>query len=158
MKKKILFTCLFVASMAYAESSDLMIKKPTSDKEAKLFAEMETLLTEIESDLKDLGLDEEDAPKTEKATLNLKKGLPYAKARAMVLKAGYTLRENSNPPQFGQSKELYDKGYKEIDECASSMFMPCNFYFNDKNGKPFTITTYTEESENNAIYVDSWGS
>jgi len=83
------------------------------------------------------------------------KSMPYAKARKIILNAGYTIKKNTNPPRFGQAKNLYRK-YKEIDDCSSSSTMPCRFEFNAPNSQTLIVITYTEESQNNAIFVLSW--
>jgi len=71
--------------------------------------------------------------------------------------AEYEVKENKNPPEFGQAKELYALGYKEVDDCAGSAIMPCLFYFNAPNSKVLVVTTYTKESYGNiAIFISDW--
>ena len=83
--------------------------------------------------------------------------LDYFKARKIILGAGYIVKENKNPPEFGQAKELYALGYKEVDDCAGSAIMPCVFYFNAPNSKVLVVTTYTKESYGNiAIFISDW--
>ena len=83
------------------------------------------------------------------------KDLPYAKARKIVLKAGYTPKESSTPPAFGTAKKHYDKGYKEIDDCADSIaILPCIFRFNAPDSKVLIVQTHGEDSLITAWYFE----
>jgi len=79
------------------------------------------------------------------------KNLKYAKARPIILKAGYTPKKNFKLSPFGSAKVLYDKGYIEIGDCAdSSPKVPCEFKFNAPSSKILFIFT-----EGEGMYITS---
>ncbi len=78
--------------------------------------------------------------------------MPYSEARKIILEAGYTPKETSTPPEFGTAKVLYDKEYKEIDDCGdSSPMLPCLFKFTAPNTKVLLVETEGED-----FLVSSW--
>jgi hypothetical protein len=84
---------------------------------------------------------EEENPKLAKL-----KDMPYFNARKIILEAGYTPKESSTPPTSGTAKVLYDKDYKEIEDCGDSApMLPCLFKFNAPDSKILTVYTEGED-------------
>ena len=92
--------------------------------------------------------EEEKDPKLAKL-----ENVPYSKARKLILDAGYTPKESSTPPAFGTAKVLYNKGYKEVDDCGDSApMLPCLLKFNAPNSSKVLLVG----TEGEDFLVTSW--
>jgi len=55
-------------------------------------------------------------------------GMPYAEARAQIIRQGW-IPNNGPEPASGVERTLYNRGYREVDACAGTGLGPCVFYF-----------------------------
>jgi hypothetical protein len=75
----------------------------------------------------------------------LKQGMPYSKAREMLLEAGWQARFNQdnfrNPERRSFLKYFINKGYNEIADCAGSGLGLCYFQFESAYGEILSVVT-----------------
>ena len=76
---------------------------------------------------------------------------PYDEARAIVLDGDWSPVENAKPDDLLYvSREMYDKGFVEVDVCSPVGETPCKFYFKNMDDEYLEVITETE-----AYVVDS---
>ena len=69
----------------------------------------------------------------------------YEDARKTILDHGWQPFENMKPDDLVfSSKDMYDKGYVEVDVCAPTGVMPCKFFFKNEDGGYLQILTQGE--------------
>lgn len=82
----------------------------------------------------------------------------YHKARKAILAAGWqplvTVRHQDVEEElFGQAKEFWYKGYREVESCAGTGLSPCVFSFSDVYGNTLRVMTTGEEHPSMKIYA-----
>jgi hypothetical protein len=95
--------------------------------------------------------------------LNLKEGMPYSKAREIIMNAQWQGKNQKaqNISEFGEVKRIYfDNGWREIQDCAGTGTAPCRFEFSNSKNETLAVITQGEcvKTKNIACekYVASW--
>lgn len=78
---------------------------------------------------------------------------PYDKARQVIINNGWISVENAAPDELVfVAREMYDKGYVEVDMCSPVGETPCNFYF--KNGNEGYLKVMTKGEIPHVVSVE----
>ncbi len=78
--------------------------------------------------------------------------MPYEKARKIILNSGWVSVKNAAPDELMfVTRDMYDKGYVEVDLCSPVGDTPCNFYF--KNGDEGYLRVITKEEVPHVVSV-----
>lgn len=84
-------------------------------------------------------------------SLGLYEGMPYGKARNLLIKAGWqpSVGEFS---ELGDSiaRELFNLGYEEVKSCAGTGLGPCRFEFTNERGELLAVSAITQGSNDNS--------
>ncbi|MGL5060397.1 MAG: hypothetical protein ACRC62_10490 [Microcoleus sp.] len=88
----------------------------------------------------------------------LKKGMPYQEARQILIQQGWrpNLEGETNLNSL-TVKELFDFGYREIQDCAGTGEGPCRFEFVNRQGEQLVVVATTMGNPNNIKrFVRNW--
>jgi hypothetical protein len=79
----------------------------------------------------------------------IEQGMPYRAARKILIEQGWqpnlsTSNEDLQNREFGQTKSIYDSGYKEIKDCSGTGLGLCRFEFINSKGELLVVSTTSQ--------------
>ncbi|BAY27525.1 hypothetical protein NIES2100_73500 [Calothrix sp. NIES-2100] len=92
------------------------------------------------------------------AKLDLKEGMPYQKARDLVIQQGWQPNLQGDAPNLQDTsvKELFDFGYEEVKDCSGTGIGACLFEFTNKAGELLSISATIADRSNIERVVWRW--
>lgn len=136
-----------------AEITYTNCKQITNSKNVRILCTKRKSMCKTEREVDKFIYSDDLVSKKKKSKLPNLQDMSYYKARKIIINAGYTPKINPHPSQYGQAKKLYQQGYVEIDDCAGSPIMPCQFHFNTGSNKILIVDTYTREPNLLDVFV-----
>ncbi len=90
--------------------------------------------------------------------LDLKEGMPYQKAREVVIQQGWQPNLQGDSPNLQDTsvKELFDFGYEEVKDCSGTGVGACRFEFTNKAGELLWISATMADRTNTERVVWHW--
>ncbi|WP_322746021.1 hypothetical protein [Nostoc sp. LEGE 06077] len=88
----------------------------------------------------------------------LKEGMPYQKARELVIQQGWQPNLQGDAPNLRDNsvKELFDFGYKEVKDCSGTGVGACLFEFTNPDGELLSISATIADHNNIERVVWRW--
>ncbi|PMB51659.1 hypothetical protein CEN39_14060 [Fischerella thermalis CCMEE 5201] len=90
--------------------------------------------------------------------LGLQEGMPYQKARELLIKQGWQPHTQGEPPNLNNIpvKELFDFGYEEVKDCSGTGVGACLFEFTNQAGELLSVSARLTDSNNLKRVVWRW--
>nr|WP_322667233.1 MULTISPECIES: hypothetical protein [Nostocaceae]MDZ8209523.1 hypothetical protein [Dendronalium sp. ChiSLP03b]MDZ8211556.1 hypothetical protein [Nostoc sp. ChiSLP03a] len=90
--------------------------------------------------------------------LDLKEGMPYQKARDLVIQQGWQPNLQGDSPNLNDTsvRELFDLGYEEVKDCSGTGIGACLFEFTNKAGELLSISATIADRSNRERVVWRW--
>ncbi|MCP6759562.1 MAG: hypothetical protein NHB32_12515 [Fischerella sp. CENA71] len=90
--------------------------------------------------------------------LDLQEGMPYQKARELLIKQGWQPHTQGEPPNLNNTpvKELFDFGYEEVKDCSGTGVGACLFEFTNQAGELLSVSARLADSNNLKRVVWRW--
>jgi hypothetical protein len=90
--------------------------------------------------------------------VSLQKNMGYREARKLVMQQGWWPNLQGEPPNLQSRfvKELFDRGYEEIKDCAGTGEAPCRFEFINEKGELLVVVATTKGYKNGNLFVRNW--
>lgn len=90
--------------------------------------------------------------------LDLQEGMPYQKAREVLIQKGWQPHLLGDAPNLNDTsvRELFELGYQEVKDCSGTGLGPCRFEFTNTAGELLAVSAITGGASNRERQVWRW--